>query len=111
MIIQTTTEHETKVMAGIRDSLRAVGMECYLVPKGVECIYVTLIERDENSHDLVVKLQDMNDDEYDMVVGFEDCTTAYEYAETLGELCGVDPMDVWGDVQDGPGKSDLKLVD
>lgn len=100
MIIQTNTEKETKVMAGIRDSLRTMGQEVYLVPKGVEVIWVTLVERDENNHDLVVILQDMNDDEYDRVVGFESCEAAYKYAKQLAVLCGIDAEDVWGDVKD-----------
>ncbi|MED4534838.1 hypothetical protein [Metabacillus fastidiosus] len=109
MIIKTFSEQETKVAAGIRDSLRAAGIEVYVVPEGIKYLYVTIEESslDRHNSQVVVLASGENDITLNCTVGFDTCMAAYEYARKLAFESGLSEDAIEGDCWD-PAPEDIR---
>lgn len=100
MIIHTSNQTETKFAASLRDLVKGTGIEVHVIPKGVECFFVTLEELENNKCHIVIEVINANDELLDRIVGFDSCKEAYDLAKELAEYCGLDENGHQGDCWD-----------
>lgn len=100
MIIKTANQKETEVAAGLKATLRRLGIEVYVIPYGVNYLWVSIDEFNGENQIYVQATKGDTDEILDTTIGFDSCDEAYAYARKIAFEAGLDEDSADGDVWD-----------